>query len=129
MERIVTDPAGLKVPQQLVGLTDAAGNYIDPRASSTTYTLQAPVTVAVTTGDTQVIPANANRKFLLIQVNGAADVALSFGATPAVLATGPVLAANDLGATYPGGSLTCGHVGAVRAIGRAASSITYVEGI
>lgn len=28
MERIVTDPAGLKVQQQLVGITDVAGNVV-----------------------------------------------------------------------------------------------------
>lgn len=34
MERIVTDSTGLKVPQQLVALTDAAGNIINPAGGS-----------------------------------------------------------------------------------------------
>lgn len=136
MEDKISDPTGLKVSRQLVGLTDAAGNIINPATGSggggggtTTYTLSAPATVAVAATDTALIPANANRKFLLIQVNGAADVALSFGAGAATLAAGVMLAASDSGAGYPGGSISLNHLGAVRGIGRGASSITWSEGV
>lgn len=95
---------------------------------STTYNLSAPVAVVVGATDTALIPANANRKVLIIQVNGAADVALSYGATPATLAAGTLLSADDRGAGYGGASITINHTGAVRGIGRLASSITYTEG-
>jgi hypothetical protein len=93
---------------------------------------QPPVTVAITTASAIAVPANASRRMLLIQVNGAADVAIApsaAGATPATIAGGILLSANVLGTTYPGGTWEESHTGAVTAIGRAASSITYSEAL
>lgn len=42
MERIVTDPAGLKVPQQLIALTDALGNITDIAARLEALSNQLP---------------------------------------------------------------------------------------
>lgn len=93
-----------------------------------TYTLSPPVTVAVTAASTQIIPANLNRKYLMIQVNGGYDVAIAPGVGLATLA-GILLSANVSGAGYPGASFESNHVGAVQAIGRAASSVTWTEGV
>lgn len=93
------------------------------------YTMTAPVAVAITAASTQIVPANPLRKYLLIQVNGAADVSVAPGAIAATLASGFVLSANANGAGFPGGTFSSAHVGAVQAIGRAASSITWSEGV
>lgn len=111
------------------GTVDSAGVWTPNPGGGMGYTLSAPITVAVTTASTQIVPANPLRKYLMIQVNGAADVAVAFGAGAATLAAGMLLSANSAGAGYAGGLLSGGHVGAVQAIGRAASSITWSEGL
>lgn len=97
-------------------------------SSSNTYTLSAPVAVAITTTSAQIIPANPSRKYLMIQVNGAADVAIAPGSGAATLAGSLLLSANTSGAGFPGASFTGNHIGAVQAIGRGASSIVWSEG-
>jgi len=123
----------LTVVGTVPGTVDGAGVWTPSSAPSpsgtTTYTLSSPITVAVTTASTQIVPANPLRKYLMIQVNGAADVAVAFGAGSATLAAGMLLSANSAGAGYAGGLLSGGHIGAVQAIGRAASSIAWSEGL
>lgn len=122
----------LTVVGTVPGTLDGSGNWTPGGGGggggTTTYTLSSPAAVAVTTASTQIIPANPLRKYLLIQVNGAADVAIAPGAGAATLAAGVLLSSNVAGAGYPGASFESSHVGAVQAIGRAASSITWSEG-
>lgn len=124
----------LTVVGTVPGSVDGNGNWSPSPGGgggggTTTYTLSTPATVAITAASAQIIPANASRKFLLIQVNGAADVAIAPGATAATLASGFLLSANTSGAGFPGATFSGNHVGAVQAIGRGASSITWSEGI
>lgn len=124
----------LTVVGTVAGSLDGSGNWTPGgggggSGGTTTYTLSAPVAVAIATASAQIIPANPLRKYLIIQVNGAADVAIAPGAGAATLAAGFLLSANSAGAGYAGGVFTGNHVGAVQAIGRDVSSITWSEGV
>lgn len=98
-------------------------------SGTNTYSLTTPVKVAVGIASTQVIPPNPLRKYLLVQVNGPADIAVAPGAVAATLASGFVLSANISGDGFPGGSWTSNHTGAVQAMGRGVSSIIWSEGV